>query len=329
MEISYILPLRASRPRLNSDFTSYLQWVAERAELLVIDGSAPEVFREHAREWGGFAAHRPPDSDLVTPMGKVGGVLTGVRYATHERLVIADDDVRYDDISLRRIAAMLDGADVIRPQNYFDPLPWHAWVDTARTLLNRASGGDWPGTLAVRRSLVQSTGGYDGSVLFENLELIRTVRAAGGAQAVPLDLFVRRDPPDTGHFWGQRVRQAYDEFARPERMAVYLALLPVAAALAARRKWPTLVAAAAATAGLAEWGRRRSGGAAVFPAGASLLAPVWLLERGICMWLALGARVLLGGVPYRDGILTRAATPERILWARHSSVRAQRARQGG
>src|SRR5918911_162822 len=86
--------------------------------------------------------------------------------APDERVVIADDDVRYDEESLARVVDALDRADVVRPQNYFDPLPWHACLDTARTLLNRISGGDWPGTLAVRRSRLMSTNGYDGNVLF-------------------------------------------------------------------------------------------------------------------------------------------------------------------
>jgi hypothetical protein len=324
VELSYILPLRAERPQTHGDLTPYLRRIAERAEVLVIDGSPPEVFRQHAGAWGDFVVHRPPAPDLLSPMGKVGGVLTGVRHASHERLVIADDDVRYDGAALERMAALLREADVVRPQNFFAPLPWHAWIDTARILLNRAVGGDWPGTLGVRRSVLLATGGYDGDVLFENLELIRTVRAAGGTEAVPLDLFVRRAPPDVGHFWGQRVRQAYDEFARPARMAAFLALLPLGAALGATRHGRTLAAGAMASVALAEWGRQRAGGAAVFPAGASLLAPVWLTERGVCAWLALGSYLRWGGVRYRDGTLARAATPERELRRRHGAVRAKR-----
>jgi hypothetical protein len=59
-----------------------------------------------------------------------------------------------------------------------------------RTLLNRASGGDWPGTLGVRRSALQRTGGYDGSAMFENLELVRGEAHAGEHAA---DLAHRRD----------------------------------------------------------------------------------------------------------------------------------------
>lgn len=324
MEVSYILPLRAASPKTEGDLIPYLRWLAERAEVLVVDGSPPPVFERHGAAWGDVVIHLRPAPDLVSPMGKVGGVLTGVRHATRERLIVADDDVRYDDGALRRAAALLDRADVVRPQNYFSALPWHAWIDTARTLLNRAHGGDWPGTLAVRRSVLLSTGGYRGDVLFENLELVRTVQAAGGTETVPLDLFVRRSPPPTGHFWDQRVRQAYDEFARPVRMATFLALLPGAAAAAMQGSWALLAGAVAASIALAEWGRRRGGGAAVFPARASLLAPVWLFERGVCAWLAVASRLLLGGVRYRDTVLSRAATPARKLRLRYADVRARR-----
>jgi hypothetical protein len=321
---TYILPIRREHPDDSEELADYLQQVAERLEIIVVDGSPAGVFAVHSAGWGSFVRHLPPDPDLYTPMGKVGGVLTGVRHATHERLVIADDDVRYQPAALARIVALLDHADVVRPQNYFDPLPWHARWDTARILLNRMTGGDWPGTLAVRRSILRVTGGYDGGVMFENLELVRTVRAAGGTEVVPLDLFVRRHPPSARHFWSQRVRQAYDELARPERLAVSLAVLPLTVWSVVTGRWVALGSAAGVSIALAELGRRRAGGRSVFPPTASLLAPAWIAERGLCSWLALGARVFLGGIPYRSTILTRAATPMRELRRRHGTTCAKR-----
>jgi hypothetical protein len=210
------------------------------------------------------------------------------------------------------VLEVLAGADVVRPANHFDPLPWHARVDTGRILLNRVLGGDWPGTLGVRRERLLAAGGYDGAALFENLELVRTVRAAGGTEVVAQDVHVRRLPPTTAHFLGQRVRQAYDEFARPWRLVASLAVLPTVALLAARGRRRAVVAGAAAVVAAAEVGRRRDGGRPVFPASSSLLAPVWVLERAACSWLALWAR-LRGGVPYRDGRLRTAANPPRVL----------------
>jgi hypothetical protein len=199
-------------------------------------------------------------------------------------------------------------------------MPWHACWDTGRTLLNRASGGDWPGTLAVRRSTLRRTNGYDGRAMFENLELVRTVMAAGGRELVMLDAYVRRRPSTARHFWSQRVRQAYDELARPARLAAQLAILPVTVLLAVASGWPAIAATAALTACVAEVGRRRAKGRRVFPGRASLMAPVWLAERAVCSWLAIGARVALGGVPYRGTILRHAATPMRVLRSRHAPV---------
>ncbi len=319
MRASYVLPLRSAQPLVDPEFAGYLRWLAGRVELLVVDGSEPAVFAAHAARWGSFARHLPVDADLVSPMGKVGGVLTGIRHARWERVVVADDDVRYDADNLTAVIAALDGAEVVRPQNYFDPVPWHARWDTGRTLLNRVSGGDWPGTLAVRRSALLATGGYDGRALFENLELVRTVVAAGGRERLAQDLFVRRIPSTAGHFMGQRVRQAYDEFSRPARLAFQLAVLPAVLALAARRKWTVLAGVALGTALVAEAGRRRDGGTRVFPASASLLAPLWLtVERGVCSWLAVAMRLRWGGVRYRDSVLPLAATPMRELRRRHA-----------
>jgi hypothetical protein len=56
-------------------------------------------------------------------------------------------------------------------------------------------------------------------VLFENLELIRTVRAGGGTLRYLRSPLVRRLPPDARTFLSQRVRQAYDSLAQPWRLA--------------------------------------------------------------------------------------------------------------
>jgi hypothetical protein len=215
--------------------------------------------------------------------------------ATAERVIIADDDVRYDEHSLRRAVHLLDQADLVGPQNVFEPMPWHAMWDTARTLLNRALAADYPGTFAVRRATYEAMGGYDGNVLFENLELMRTVRAFGGHVLRPRDLYVVRRPPSARRFLNQRVRQAYDDLAQPWRLAAYLPILPMAFS---RRGRAVVAGSLLGSVALAEWGRRRDSGAAVFPAGASLLAPAWVLERSVCSWLAVGQRILLGGVRY-------------------------------
>ncbi|WP_205826076.1 glycosyltransferase [Microbispora catharanthi] len=308
-----MLPLRWHDDAGLAELTGYLRGLSRHVRIVVVDGSPPPLFEGHARLWRGIAEHVRPDDDLTVANGKVAGVLTGMRRARGEHVVIADDDVRYDPGALARVHALLDHADLVRPQNHFHPLPWHARWDSARTLLNRGLGADYPGTFGVRRSTFEKMGGYDGDVLFENLELIRTVRAHGGREVRPLDLYVRRLPPGTRRFWSQRVRQAYDDLAQPARMAVFLAVLPCVGAALWRRRPELIAAGAVAAVGLAEIGRRRAGGRRIFPAAASLFAPIWVLERATCSWAALAARFALGGVPYAGRRLRVAAHSTRRL----------------
>ncbi|HTD38686.1 MAG TPA: glycosyltransferase [Candidatus Limnocylindrales bacterium] len=310
-----MLPIR--RTAIDPDdagLPAYLEAIARLMPVIVVDGSPPEVFAHHAAVWPHSVVHVPVDEDRRGDLnGKVAGVVTGLRRVRTPKAVIADDDVRYEPFALRRLAALLDDADVVRPQNVFEPAPWHAILDTARTLIARATGGDWPGTLGIRMDVYRRAGGYDGAVLFENLELVRTLRAAGGRERVAYDLFIARRPPSAKHYLSQRVRQAYDEFARPERLAVQLAIAPVLG-LAAYRFGPRALAAfALAAIVLAETGRRRGGGARVFPALASACAPVWVLERAATSWAALALRLARGGVRYSHGRLRVAAHPERVL----------------
>jgi Glycosyltransferase like family 2 len=312
---SYVVPLRCSEAGATGrSLAEYLDKVeAWCDDVIVVDGSPAEVFAAHATWWSDHVRHVHPDPAHSCLMGKVTGVLTGVALARHDRVVIADDDVRYDQSALTAVLQGLEQHHLVRPQNFFSPRPWHAVWDTARTLLNRATGADFPGTLAVRRSTLADMGGYDGDVLFENLELIRTVQAHGGAVASPLDLFVRRLPPSAGHFWGQRTRQAYDDFAIPIRMIVWLSVVPaLMAAVAARRPVPVVVAGSTVCLG-AEAGRRRAQGTDVFPVCSTFLAPAWVLERGVCAWLAVLQRIRFGGVRYGDSVIQVAAHSPRQL----------------
>ena len=318
--MTYILPLKARSP-VSDELLSYLGGLATLhpdSQILVVDGSEPALFVDFEARRSPSVQHVGVDTDLMSlANGKVRGVLTAVRRAVHPLLVIADDDVRYDQASLAAVVGALEHAEIVRPQNFFNPLPWHAWLDTARMLINRVTGGDWPGTLGVRRSALAATGGYDGDVLFENLELVRTVTAAGGRELRLSDVFVRRLPPKAGHFWSQRVRQAYDEFARPIRLATALVVMPCLALSVVSLGWLPIGIATAVSVVVAEAGRRIGGGTRVFPAFTSFAAPVWVLERGVTAWAAVAMRLTIGGVPYAGGILRRAATPTRILVRRH------------
>src|SRR3954454_21163032 len=107
MEGSYILPLRWSTPGPIDELASYLGSLqGEVAEVVVVDGSPAELFQQHAAALEGLARHIRPHPDLSFRMGKVDGVITAIRECSHERVVLADYDIRYTPSALNRVAAM-------------------------------------------------------------------------------------------------------------------------------------------------------------------------------------------------------------------------------
>lgn len=313
-DLTYVLPLKWGPGQDIDELAGYLKSLADLCDVIVVDGSDPDVFGAHGRAWGSIVKHVTPDADLNFAMGKVNGVITGLRCAATNYVIIGDDDVRYDEDALKRVRSALDNAEIVRPQNYFDPLPWHAAWDSSRSLLNRSFRADYPGTLGIRRDFFMAVGGtYDGDTMFENLELMRTIEAGGGRVVSPLDVYVKRLPPESEHFWSQRVRQAYDDLAQPTRLIFFLSLWPLALLLPrnARSNFVTMVIGGSIA--LAERGRRRAGGTKFFPWFTSLMAPAWLLERATCSWLALGSRVLRGGIGYAGGIVPKAANSPKEL----------------
>src|SRR5579883_2617873 len=259
---TYILPIRAPDAKQATELAAYLRSLP-CAQIVVVDGSPDPVYEALAAALPGNVEHVRPDRWSRGLNGKVRGVLAGLARARYERVIVADDDVRYDAAALSRALSELDSAEIVRVQNYFDPLPWHALLDTARTLVNRSLDGDWPGTLLFKRSWLPQ--GYNPDVLFENLELVRTIVARGGRERVARGTYVRRLPPSTRHFISQRVRQAYDEFARPARMAAALAVLPLLASCVVLRSPLPAYAAILGVSALAAAGWLRDGGYRYFP----------------------------------------------------------------
>ncbi|HSP65802.1 MAG TPA: glycosyltransferase family 2 protein, partial [Candidatus Deferrimicrobium sp.] len=297
MTLTYLLPLVRDRfvEQVEDDLARYLRMLAGHVdEVLVVDGSPPPVFAHHAVSFAGHATHIAPDPRDRCANGKAWAVLTGLGRARNDAVVIADDDVRWDEPALSAVATALRDCDLVVPANHFTPMTWHTAWDTGRILLNRATTHDWPGTLALRRTALTGAPPYDGHVLFENCELLRTVAACGGRVVVRHDLLVARRPPTLGHFVAQRPRQAYDDLAQPARLALMLALVP--AALVGGRR--AIAVGAALSIVLAEAGRRRAGGRTVFPWYTSLCAPAWLLERGLLSWWAVWLRASGRGVTY-------------------------------
>lgn len=292
-----VIPVRWHGPPAEEcdDFRCYLDELVRWCDITVVDGSTDPGVEDRWATWSPSVRILRPAARWAGANGKVVGSMTGLEAARHEQVVIADDDVRYTREALTALVRALDGADLVVPQNHPTRWTWWVWWEAGRVLLNRAVSTDWPGTAALRRSTALAMGGWCPDVLFENLEMARTVEAFGGVVCHRPDLLVARHPPTMQHFVAQRLRQAYEDQAVPARLAAQLSVLP--ALLALGRRPHRLGAAVLGLVALAELGRRRDGAAAHFHPAAPLAAPVWLVERGLLSWAALVARAR-GGLPY-------------------------------
>ena len=118
LDAEYVLPLLWSDYCDGDVFelTDYLLGITECVDVTIVDGSPDKVFAAHHALWGDLVHHVAP-AGPSTRNGKVAGVLTGIRLARHNAVILADDDVRYDRRGLERMVAELRSADVVRPQN--------------------------------------------------------------------------------------------------------------------------------------------------------------------------------------------------------------------
>ncbi|HJT79592.1 MAG TPA: glycosyltransferase family 2 protein, partial [Chthoniobacterales bacterium] len=214
---AYLLPLRRKEfnPGEARQIAEYLKQLGEwNCEVLVIDGSTPPVFEQHYALWKRVCRHVPVDRRFGYPNDKVNGVHTGIDLTDCEKIVLADDDIRYSKSEIVAVTELLERFDLVRPQNYLSPLPWWGRTEAARMLINRAvlRTADYPGTCGFRRSTMRRVGHYDGDVLFDNEELIRHFASSGATIAYANDLFVRKRPPSFRKWIEQRPRQAYEDF---------------------------------------------------------------------------------------------------------------------
>src|SRR5438552_13978347 len=87
----------------------YLESIRPAAsEVIVIDGSPPEVFDWHHEWWSALCRHEPVNRQFGFINDKVNGIQTGVRLAVNEKIILADDDIRYTACDIDQIATRLD-----------------------------------------------------------------------------------------------------------------------------------------------------------------------------------------------------------------------------
>lgn len=330
---TYLLPIRranfsaAEASKLAVYFASLND---AGCEVLVVDGSPEPVFQQHDEVWHSVCRHEKVDRSFGYLNDKVNGIHTGVRLAAPEKIILADDDIRYGAAEIDRVCELLDGFEVVRPQNFLRPLPWWARTEAARMLINRATlrTADYPGTCAFHRRTMLRVGHYDGDVLFDNEELIRHFAHAGATISYAADLFVQKRPPVFRKWMEQRPRQAYEDFGLRAKTALFLSLPMIAVWIVAALGWESLFAylfcVSIAATSVAVVGRFRGTASKFFPMSVCFFAPLWILERSSSTYWALYWHFARGGYPFGDKILSKGIGRDWISGGRIAAQAAAR-----
>ena len=293
------------------DFKTYFDALTDAgAEVLVIDGSPPEVFARNADAWRDLCRHESVDSQHKYSNGKVNGIHTGVALAEHNRIILADDDIRYTAENVRRMADLLGEFDMVRPQNYFRPTPFWARMESARMLINRAfiGEGDYSGTLGVTREAMNRVGHYDGDVLFDNEEIVRHFRFKGAKINYARDFFIQKLPATFEKWIEQRPRQAYEDFVMHAKTVFFLAL-PLDFILTwfiAGGAWALAYVLLIVFGSIFTAARGLSDGALRYYSPLTIFyAPLWIVERSFSTYWAFYWYFTRGGYPFGDRVVSK------------------------
>jgi hypothetical protein len=328
---TYLLPIRRAvfSEREAQHLAVYFRALrAANCEVIVVDGSPPEVFAQHQKLWSSVCRHSKVDRSFGYLNDKVNGIHTGVQLASCEKTILADDDIRYTAANIDQMCALLDEYEMVRPQNFLSPLPWWARMESARMLINRATlrTADYPGTCAFRRSTMLRVGHYDGDVLFDNEEIVRHFAVCGAAICYATDFFIQKRPPRLRKWLEQRPRQAYEDFALRTKTVLFLALpfVILLSTLFAGGSGLLLCLAVLSifAIALACAGSARGLASENIPPSTCLYAPLWICERVFSTYWALYCYAARGGYRFGDKLLTEGTGRD---WAEGGRVAAQKA----
>ena len=294
-----------------ADFSRYFEMLVESGcEVIVVDGSPPDIFAAHEKAWRTVCRHEPVDAQYKYLNGKVNGIHTGIALAAHNRIILADDDIRYAPGDVCRMTDLLEDFDLVRPQNYFRPLPVWARAESARMLINRAwiAEGDYSGTLGVTRDAMRRVGHYDGDVLFDNEEIVRHFRLKGARIKYARDFFLLKLPPTFEKWIEQRPRQAYEDFVMRAK-TLFFASVPLVLTLAwLKAGWRLgLIYAAIISLGAIVSAARglNNGALRYFPPQVIFYAPLWIAERCVSTYWAFYWYFTRGGYPFGDRVVSK------------------------
>ncbi|HXG59467.1 MAG TPA: hypothetical protein VNL91_10630 [Thermoanaerobaculia bacterium] len=305
---SYVVPIRhetVSNERLHA-LASYLSdLTVEGCETVVLDASPPDVFAHNQRVLRWVSRHVAVSLPAME-------MRLAARMASCEKIIVAAEDMRYGADEIRSMTLLLEIHEVVRPQESIEADRWWSGIDAAGILVERGMENTprRTATIGCRRTALR---GFRGLLaLPAGSAPVGPELAAAAETFVATDVFVRRLTPDWRSWAGSRAALAAGDLDHPFRAAAFLAVIP-AGLLFALSGGLTLAALYAALAGsivtaVAAFGRGRA--ARIFPLWLCFLAPLWVAERSLSIYVAL-LRSVAGGAVVPATPATTDSGPDR------------------
>ena len=282
---TYVVALSPAARSLDlRPFAEYLSTLGiTGCEVIVLDPG--ETIDEHRRVLRWVARH-------VAVQEPIDVVRTAAELASCDKIVIADENVRYNVADLTELCALLDAHEVVEAQDYLEPMPWWGGIDAGRMLVHRGIDPhpDRGATFGFRRSTLRGLRGFDAT---GSIDPVRVLALHGAEVVSEPELFVRRCPQQLGEWLRERPREALLDFDFPAKSAFFFALIPMAILLTMMGGGRLAIGytSAVAFASIVMAVRGRMGAGAFFPLRACLFAPLWVLERSMSVYWALLLRM--------------------------------------
>ena len=147
------------------DLANYLSTLSlADCEVVVLDASPHAQFEQNRSVLRWVSRHvavRPQHRGIT---GAIDPVRAGLAVASCEKIIVAGEQVRYDECAIDTLCRLLDSHEVVEAQDYPDPLPWWSGIDAGRILVHRGvvPYPDHGMTFGFRRSAIRGLRSFDG-----------------------------------------------------------------------------------------------------------------------------------------------------------------------
>ena len=320
-QLSVVIPFKASA--VNSFSQLAARWrpmAGSHIEVLICDGSSPEVFAENLRQPLGRIRHIPVDRTSYSYQNdKVNGLCTGIRASSSNLVITCDDDIILTPSQIYELAGLDTVRQFIKIRSFPETLTAFETIEVVRSLISnciRCTSDTLTIVLGSRDELLSMLEGMDGNLLFDDRALEWSLRRASHCVSIHPEILARRIPSSPAKWVEQQVRYAYEDIPLLAKTGLFL-LSPFVAWYLSQLDRGLLYAYMTMLAGVffaaAAIGRKRANLAQHCPAWVPCLGPAWFLIRSCAVPVALIVWCM-GGLHYGGRRVRRPARVQFWGW---------------